>query len=119
MAHIEQARAVHHQQRLSSAPWDLQELALRLRFGDLRGASRTFDHIRREHIREEGMAEALSQLFVSFGLVDQAGRLLLPPVEDASPVVVPGTEASRILTPDGAAAGAGQQKSALWVPGMD
>lgn len=118
VAQIEQARAIHHQQRLSSAPWDLQELALQLRFGDVRGASRTFDHIRREHLREEGMAEAISQLLVSFGLVDQAGRVLLPPVEEASPVVVPGGGPSKILTPDAAGAGAGQ-KSALWVPGMD
>ncbi len=128
LRHIDEARAIYHRDRLSSAIWDIQELATRLQFGDVQGAARTFDHIRREHIREEGVPEALSQLLMSLGLVDESGRVLLPPVEEASssPLVVPGDSTSKIITPDNlaaaaseVAAGAGERKSALWTPGMD
>ena len=83
------------------------------------GAARLFDHIRREHLREEGVAETLSQILVSAGLIDRSGRVLLPPVAEASPILVPGNAApSKILTPDGVSASE-ERKSVLWTPGME
>jgi hypothetical protein len=119
LAHIEVARAISQKARQSSARWDLDELRLCLTFGDVPGASRLFDHLRREHIREEGVAETLSQILVSAGLIDRSGRVLLPPVAEASPILVPGAAAAgKILTPDSASTSE-ERKSVLWTPGME
>jgi hypothetical protein len=118
VAHIEEARAASQKARQSSAPWDLEELRLCVSFADVQGAARLFDHIRREHLREEGVAETLSQILVSAGLIDRSGRVLLPPVAEASPILVPGSAApGKILTPDSVSASE-ERKSVLWTPGM-
>jgi hypothetical protein len=115
LAHVDQGRAITQKARQSSAQWDLEELSLRIRFLDLQGAARVFDHLRKEHLGEEGVAEAVGQILVANGLVDPSGRLLLPPVAETSPILVPGgATASRILTPDSQPAT--ERKSALWTP---
>ncbi|HEV2969574.1 MAG TPA: hypothetical protein VGY55_06255 [Pirellulales bacterium] len=116
LVHVDQARAITQKARQSSARWDLEELSLRIRFLDLQGAARLFEHLRKEHIGEEGVAETLGQILVSNGLVDPSGRLLLPAVAEASPIVVPGAAAmGRILTPDSQPATA-ERKPVLWTP---
>jgi hypothetical protein len=119
IVHIDEARAISQKARQSSAPWDLEELRLCVSFADIQGVARLFDHIRREHLREEGVAETLSQILVSAGLIDRSGRVLLPPVAEASPILVPGSAApSKILTPDGVSPSE-ERKSVLWTPGME
>jgi hypothetical protein len=119
MSHIEQARAIAQRARQSSAPWDLEEMRLAADYGDFESFARLFDHIRREHIREEGVQETLAEILISHGLVDSSGRIMMPAAAPASPLVVPGTAApSKILTPDSAAP-AGERKSVLWTPGME
>jgi hypothetical protein len=116
LVHVDQARAITQKARQSSARWDLEELSLRIRFLDLQGAARLFEHLRKEHIGEEGVAETLGQILVSNGLVDPSGRRLLPAVAEASPIVVPGAAAmGRILTPDSQPATA-ERKPVLWTP---
>jgi hypothetical protein len=117
--YIEQARTIAQKARRSSAPWDLEEMRLAADYGDFENFTRLFDHIRREHLREEGVQEALVQILVSHGLVDSSGRVMLPAAAPASPIVVPGAAApSKILTPD-TAAPAGERKPVLWTPGME
>ncbi|HKD37326.1 MAG TPA: hypothetical protein VKB78_11015 [Pirellulales bacterium] len=119
VGHIEQARAIAQKAKRSSAPWDLEEMRLAADYGDFDGFARLFDHIRREHLREEGVQEALAEILMSHGLVDSSGRVMLPAAAPGSPIVVPGAAApSKILTPDGAAP-ASERKPVLWTPGME
>jgi hypothetical protein len=119
LAHVEQGRAISQKARQSSALWDLEEMSARVRFGDLEGVTRVFEHIRKEHLREEGVAERMVQILAAAGLVDSAGRVYLPAVAEASPtILVPGAPAGgQILTPDSVPAGEGR-KPVLWTPGM-
>ncbi len=117
--HIEQARGIAQKARRSSAPWDLEEMRLAADYGDSQNFMRLFDHIRREHLREEGVQEALVEILASHGLVDSSGRVMLPAAAPTSPIVVPGAaSASKILTPDSADP-AGERKPVLWTPGME
>jgi hypothetical protein len=117
--YIDQARAIAQKARRSSAPWDLEEMRLAADYGDFENFTRLFDHIRREHLREEGVQEALARILVSHGLVDSSGHVMLPAAASASPIVVPGADApSKIITPDSAAP-AGERKPVLWTPGME
>jgi hypothetical protein len=119
VGHIEQARAIAQKAKRSSAPWDLEEMRLAADYGDFESFARLFHHIRQEHLREEGVQEALGEILISHGLIDSSGRVMLPAVSPASPIVVPGAAApSKILTPDGAAP-AGERKPVLWTPGME
>ena len=119
VAHVEQGRAIAQKARQSSAPWDLEEMSACVRFGDLQGVSRVFDHIRKEHMREEGVAEGVVQILSAAGLVDSAGRVHLPAVAETSPsILVPGAPAAgKIITPDSVPAGE-ERRPVLWTPGM-
>jgi hypothetical protein len=119
VAHVEQGRAIAQKARQSSAPWDLEEMSACVRFGDLQGVSRVFDHIRKEHMREEGVAEGVVQILSAAGLVDSAGRVHLPAVAETSPsILVPGVPAAgKIITPDSVPAGE-ERRPVLWTPGM-
>lgn len=120
LGHIEQARGIAQKARRSSAPWDLEEMRLAADYGDSQNFMRLFEHIRREHLREEGVQEALVEILASHGLVDSSGRVMLPAAAPpTSSIVVPGAAAaSKILTPDSAAPG-GERKPVLWTPGME
>ena len=120
LACIEQARQAAEAAGKSSAPWDLEELTLRLTSGDSAGAERLLHHIQTAHGREPGVRQRLMQLFYQAGLIDEQGRPVGRPAEEPAGIVVPGGSAEatgKLWTPGGETTEG--KKSALWVPGMD
>lgn len=117
---LDSARHAAEEQKQSTAPWDLEELELRLRRGEPEEFGRLIQHIQENHIREPGVGQALMQLLYQAGIVDASGRPRgLPP--GASPAAAPAADAGKLWTPGSpeSAAPAAAGKSGLWVPGMD
>jgi tetratricopeptide (TPR) repeat protein len=123
LAYIEQGRAAAQRAKQSTAPWDLDELDLRLRRGEGEEASRLLQHLQREHAKEPGVNEALFRMLYEAGVIDQQGRRVVPSQPQSSPILVPGAAAApgKILVPGGdSAVPAGQSaKPVIWTPGMD
>ena len=120
-AYLEQARAAAEAAKKSTAPWDLAELALRIGRGDVPEADRLLHHIRDQHIREPGVAQALFQILAEAGIISPDGRPTAAAAAEAPGIVVPGAAAAepgKIWTPGGDQPTSGK-KSALWTPGMD
>jgi hypothetical protein len=113
---INQARdwTVKHKQ--SSAPWDLEELRLRLARGDDEETADLMEHVLREHLREPGVREALAELLYEAGFLGPDGQPRASQ-ESAEQIEAATAGAGTIWTPESEAAA--QQKSKLWVPGMD
>ncbi|MGD9721967.1 MAG: hypothetical protein AB7O59_10365 [Pirellulales bacterium] len=123
--YLELARKQAEAAKKTTAPWDLAELALRIMRGDVAEADRLLSHIRSEHIREPGVAQALFQILADAGIIGPDGR---PTAAAAAAAGAPGAD---VLVPGGAAAEpgkiwtpgseqpAGGKKSALWTPDMD
>jgi hypothetical protein len=117
---IDEARKLAEANKVSSAPWDLAELSVRIQRGEADAVLRLIDHVQRQHAREPGIAEALVQLLVQSGLIGPDGRLMIgapAPAAAGSPLVVPGAaaEPGKLWTPD-APQPTGEKKSALWLP---
>lgn len=128
--YIDLARKEAEEQKQSTAPWDLEEVELRLRRGEPQEFGRLVEHIQSQHLREPGVAQALMQLLYQAGIIGQDGRPRnLPGGGVGVPgVSVPGAampsapaESGGLWTPDAGSstAPAGGGKSGLWVPGMD
>jgi hypothetical protein len=125
--YLDQARKAAEAAKKSTASWDLAELSLRLVRGDVAEADRLLHHIRNEHMREPGVAQALFQILAEAGIIGPDGRLS-PAAQaaaggrEAPGIVVPGAaaaaEAGKIWTPGGEQP-TGGKKSALWTPDMD
>jgi len=116
---IQRGRAAAEAAGQSSAPWDMIELRHALQMGNVADAQRLVVHLQREHMREPGVAEALTQLFVQLGLMRPDGSPVVPQQAAAqaatteSGLVVPGSaagsEPGKIWTPDaGGGAGGGK-----------
>jgi hypothetical protein len=121
--YLDQARSAAEATKSSTAPWDLAELAMRIARGDVVEADRLMQHIRGEHMREPGVAQALYQILTEAGIIGPDGRPNLPTERGAaSPLVVPGaaaeSESGKIWTPGSDQPSSGK-KSALWTPGME
>jgi hypothetical protein len=116
---IETARKLAEQARHSTAPWDIEELNVRIQRQEGQRVAELIAHLRDQHGREPGVAEALMSIFMRLGMVGPDGRVRVPmdDVAAAPPgIVVPGTQAEpgKLWTPDSVAQAA--KKSALWVP---
>ena len=74
IAYLEQARKAAEASKASTAPWDLAELALRIARGDVAEADRLLHHIRDEHIREPGVAQAMFQILSEAGIIGPDGK---------------------------------------------
>jgi hypothetical protein len=126
LAYLDEARKRAQAASKSTAPWDLAELAVRIARGDVADADRLLSHIRAEHIREPGVAQALFQILADAGIIGPDGRPTAAAAAAAAPreapgIVVPGAaaaEAGKIWTPGSDQPAAGK-KSALWTPDMD
>ena len=121
IAYLEQARKVAEASKKSSAPWDLAELALRIARGEVPEADRLLHHIRDQHIREPGVAQALFQILTEAGIIGPDGKPHAAAEREAPGIVVPGAAAAepgKIWTP-GSDQPTGGKKSALWTPGME
>jgi hypothetical protein len=121
IAYLDQARQTAETTGKSTAPWDLAELAMRISHGDVAEADRLLHHIRDQHLREPGVAQALFEILAEAGIIGPDGKPTAgpPPSPDAAGLAVSGaesTEAGQIWTPGSDEAAAGK-KSALWTPG--
>jgi hypothetical protein len=122
LAFVEKGRTAAQRAKQSTAAWDLEELELRLQRGEGAEASRLLQHVQREHAREPGVSETLFRILYEAGFIDEQGRRIAPPQQQASPILVPGAAPpGKILVPGGeGAAPAGQSaKPVIWTPGME
>jgi hypothetical protein len=120
IAYLEKARQVAEASKTSTAPWDLAELTLRIARGEVPEADRLLHHIRDQHIREPGVAQALFQILTEAGIIGPDGKPTAAAQREAPGIVVPGpaaAEPGKIWTP-GSDQPSGK-KSALWTPGME
>jgi hypothetical protein len=124
LAYLDLARKASEEAKQSTAPWDLAELALRIARFEIAEADRLLLHIRSEHIREPGVAQALYQILYEAGIIGADGKPAMPAGgggREAPALVVPGgaaAESGKIWTP-GSDQPAPGKKSALWTPDMD
>jgi hypothetical protein len=119
--YLQKAREAAEAAKTSTAPWDLAELTLRIARGEVAEADRLLSHIRNEHIREPGVAQALFQILAEAGIIGPDGRPTAPR-DQAGSIVVPqaaGAEPGKIWTPESDQPAASGKKSALWTPGME
>ncbi|MEX2114385.1 MAG: hypothetical protein WD845_14420 [Pirellulales bacterium] len=127
LEYLELARKTAEKNKKSTAPWDLAELALRIARGDVAQADRLLTHIRNDHLREPGVAQALFQILAEAGIIGPDGRPTAAAAAaagagpEAPGFVVPGAAAAepgKIWTPGGEQT-SGAKKSGLWTPDMD
>ena len=122
-ADLDAARSIAEAAGQSSARYDLIELAVRMGQGDVAGADRLLHHIRDQHLREPGIAQALYSLLSQWGLIRPDGSLAAESQAAQSGLVVPGAAAAepagKLWTPGAEPAAASGKKSAIWTPGME
>ena len=119
--YLQKAREAAEAAKTSTAPWDLAELSLRIARGEVAEADRLLSHIRTEHIREPGVAQAMFQILSEAGIIGPDGRPTAAREQGGASIVVPqgaGAEPGKIWTPGDEPASSGK-KSALWTPGME
>ena len=121
IAYLDRARETTEKAGKSTAPWDLAELAMRISSGDVAEADRLLHHIRDQHLREPGVAQALFEILAEAGIIGPDGKPTAgpPPSQDAAGLAVPGAapaESGKLWTPGSDEPTAGK-KSALWTPG--
>lgn len=123
IGYLDRGRQAAEQAGQSTASWDLTELALRLGRQEFDEASRLLDHLQTKHIREPGVAQALTRLLVQTGVLRPDGTLAAEPAapgQEGPSVVVPGAEAAepgKLWTPDSQKPAG--EKPKIWTPGMD
>ena len=105
--YLDLARKTAEANKTSTAPWDLAELGMRLARGEVAEADRLLHHIRNDHMREPGVAQALFQILSQAGIIGPDGR---PTAAAAA-----GREGASIVVPGAAAAEPGK----IWTPDMD
>ncbi|HTU24439.1 MAG TPA: hypothetical protein VMF30_03505 [Pirellulales bacterium] len=108
----------------STARFDLIELAIHMGQGDIRQADRLLKHIRNEHLREPGIAQALYSLLAQWGVIRPDGTPAVEPGAEAAGLVMPGAaaeaeSAGKIWTPGSETAASGGKKPTIWTPGLD
>jgi tetratricopeptide (TPR) repeat protein len=115
LAYLDQARESAVAAGRSSANWDIIEMRARIEALEIAEFQRLFEHVIREHIEEPGVRQAIGQLMMELGMIDEHGNMLAPPGEAEMAAAAP-AEAGKIWTP-GEERG-GEKKSGLWLPGM-
>jgi hypothetical protein len=102
----------------SPARYLLSEFDLRLARRESGELSRIINQLQSKHIREPGIAEAIYMKLVNLGMINPDGS----PRGGAAPVPA-APAASGVWSPESVSAAAsaepGEQKSKLWLPGMD
>jgi tetratricopeptide (TPR) repeat protein len=123
LQHVGSARAMAVQKSDSPARWLLAELSLRLGRGEAEESRRLLATIQERHLREPGIAQALHEMLVSYGVIPPEGQAPAgrqPPAPDAAEAGATAAEPKTLWTPDDPqAAPPGEGKSKLWVPGSD
>lgn len=97
----------------SCASWDLMELTFR--YGQRQGeeVSRLINHLQGQHIREPGVAEALTQWLVEVGAIHPDGTPAVPQPTPAAAEAQPADDPGKLWTPDSQQPG-GEKK--IWTP---
>jgi hypothetical protein len=117
---FDEARRVAEAKGNSSARIDLIELSALMGRGDVQSADRVLQHIRNEHLREPGIAQALYSLLAQWGIIRPDGSMAAPAGEavlgGGSPAAA--EAAGKIWTPGSDPAPGGGKKPAIWTPGM-
>jgi hypothetical protein len=117
MGHVERGRQLAESEGQSSAMWDLNELELQMTLGNADEGARLFEHLKQEHLREPGVADALRDFLIRSGVLDSQGRPIEPEFPDAeAPDETEEEPAGRLWTPDSAKPAG--EKSKLWTPDM-
>jgi tetratricopeptide (TPR) repeat protein len=119
LAYLERGRQAAEKAGQSSATWDLLELSLRLERGEVDEMRRLMEHLQRDHIREQGVAQALTQFLMQIGAIRPDGQPAAPPPAAEPSIVVPGGAAGapgKLWTPDNPGGGSGGGSGKLWTP---
>jgi len=120
LGHVEEATKFSADAGESPARWLLAELSIRLSRYEAEEAQQIVQTLQTRHREEPGVAQGLYEILVSHGLISPDGTPASVPQEAA--VASPSTEesGSTLWTPGSPEpAASGEQKSKLWVPGMD
>ncbi len=122
--HLRKCREMLTKRGESPAMLLIEEFRLRMATGEgLEEIDSIFQRLRLHHFQEPGVAQALYQTLMEFGLMTPDGRMgaAINPsqVGEAAPQAqaAPQPDAGKLWTP-GAPSG-GEKKSSLWTPGMD
>ncbi len=113
LAVLTDGRAACVDAKISCAKFDLWELPIRMARNETADAMRLLQHIEAEHIREPGVAEAVTNFLMQIGVLGPDGRPRMPaggPAPSAPPA-----ESNKLWTPESAASAATGGK--LWTPG--
>jgi hypothetical protein len=99
----------------SSAMWDLREIPLRVVAGETEKVIAIIQHIQTEHIREEGVADALRNLLIQMGVMQPDGTPSpeMMAQQPGPPETEPPAEEGKLWTPGSDEPG-GEKK--LWTP---
>jgi tetratricopeptide (TPR) repeat protein len=118
IGYVDEARKLAEEHKESTAPWDLEELALRIARREANHVTRLIQHISQAHIREEGIADALFNILRSAGLIGPNGEMLGQPGAGSMSTadVDAASQQNKLWTPDGDSGGGEKKKSSLWVP---
>lgn len=100
----------------SCAVWDLMELSFRFGHGDIDQSMQLMQHIESRHIKEQGVAQALTQMLVNFGLLNPDGTPVTAHGHGAAEVAPPTADPAKLWIPGSESSGSGGGK--LWTPGM-
>ena len=116
ITYIGEARTITEKAGKSTARWDLEELSMQIQRESAPDVGRLVQHIRDDHMREPGVAQALVSILSEAGLVGPDGSMAGPVEEKPSGIVVPGGAASagKLWTPDSAQPTG--QKQGIWTP---
>ncbi len=106
LKYIEGGRKASLAAKISCASWDLLELPVRLVQGNSQEASNLVNHLQSSHMQEPGVAEALMQLLVRFGIIRPDGTPAGP---------MPGGPAPAGVEPMAAE----PEQGKIWTPGSD
>jgi hypothetical protein len=120
LVHVEEGRQAALAAGKSCAAWDLMEIPFRFGQGQAREAITLVQHVQRQHAKEPGVMERLTQILVDVGLLRPDGTPAMPagrhPAAGAEPAEAPAAaEPSRIWTPGDETGEGGGGK--LWTPG--
>jgi len=94
---------------------DVAELRVRMQRGDEAATTRLFEHLRRDHSRDQQVLQALAEVLMEAGvdLSAIAGRAATGPA--AAPAAA-AAEAGKLWTPGGAEPTGGGEKKVIWTP---
>lgn len=116
LAYLERGRKAAEATGKSSAPWDLEELAIRTRRMEVNHTQRLLSHLYNDHRQEPGVAEALQHFLMQIGAIHPDGTPAMPPMGPDDELPGPAAEPGKLWTPDGDRPAG--EKSKLWTPGM-